>query len=97
MPPADLVTYVRALEGPWLLFDDQKDPHQLNNLLNKAAYGALGEDLERRLKARLQKIGDDFRQARYYIETWGFEIAGHGSTSYAPGAKAQSPWKKAVP
>ena len=25
-------TYVRGLQGPWLLYDDEKDPFQLTNL-----------------------------------------------------------------
>ena len=31
----DRYTYVRHLEGPWLLFDDVKDPNQLDNLVAK--------------------------------------------------------------
>ena len=26
-------TYVRDLSGPWLLYDDEKDPYQINNLV----------------------------------------------------------------
>ena len=34
-------TYVRGLDGPWLLFDDEKDPYQLKNLSSRAGYGAM--------------------------------------------------------
>ena len=31
-------TYVRGLEGPWLLFDDQQDPNQLDNLIDRPEF-----------------------------------------------------------
>jgi arylsulfatase A-like enzyme len=84
-------TYVRNLEGPWLLFDDQQDPNQLDNLVNRAEFATLYDDLDARLQAQLQAIGDDFQPAQHYIDTWGYEVAAHGSVSYAPGARVQSP------
>jgi len=90
----DRYTYVRNLEGPWLLFDDLQDPHQLDNLLGKPQYAALLRELEGRLQAQLRKIGDEFLPAQHYIKMWGFEIAKHGSISYAPDAKVQSPQRR---
>ena len=87
-------TYVCGLEGPWLLFDDRQDPHQLDNLLGQPEYKALCRNLDDRLQAKLRRIGDVFRPAQHYIESWGYEIAQHGSISYAPGAKVQSPRRK---
>jgi arylsulfatase A-like enzyme/creatinine amidohydrolase/Fe(II)-dependent formamide hydrolase-like protein len=84
-------TYVRGLEGPWLLFDDQRDPCQMENLASKPEFAALRGDLDGRLQAELKRIGDDFRPAAHYVETWGYQLAPHGSVSYAPGAKVQSP------
>ncbi len=84
-------TYVRGLEGPWLLFDDQNDPHQQDNLIGRPECATLRGDLDAQLQAQLKKIGDDFRPAQYYIDAWGYEVAAHGSISYAPGARVQSP------
>jgi len=84
-------TYVRGLEGPWLLFDDRQDPHQLNNLVSRPEYAALRDELDAQLQAQLKRIGDDFRPARHYVELWGYELAPHGSIAYGPGAKVQSP------
>lgn len=84
-------TYVRGLEGPWLLFDDRQDPHQLENLIERPEWASLRADLDSRLQAQLKKIGDDFRPAPHYIDAWGYELAPHGSVSYAPGARVQSP------
>jgi arylsulfatase A-like enzyme len=86
--------YVRRLEGPWLLFDDQRDPDQMNNLVEQPEFAALRRDLDTRLQAELKKIGDDFRPAAYYVNAWGYELAKHGSLSYAPGAKVQSPQRQ---
>ncbi len=84
-------TYVRGLEGPWLLFDDSQDPHQLNNLVARPEFATLRDELDAQLQAELKRIGDDFRPAKHYVELWGFELARHGSISFAPGAKVQSP------
>lgn len=84
-------TYVCDLKGPWLLFDDEKDPFQMNNLAGKAGCAALQKELDGRLRAELKRIGDDFRPARHYVEKFGYELAPHGSVSYAAGAKVQSP------
>jgi arylsulfatase A-like enzyme len=89
-------TYVRALDGPWLLFDDQRDPCQMDNLVDKPEFASLRRDLDERLQAQLNRIGDDFRPASYYVETWGYHLAPHGSISYAPGAPVQSPKRQQV-
>jgi arylsulfatase A-like enzyme len=85
-------TYVRNLEGPWMLFDDQKDPCQMNNLVGKPEHSVLVQKLEGRLQGQLKRIGDKFRPAADYIKEWGYEIAPHGSIAYdKPGAKPQTP------
>ena len=68
-------TYVRGLEGPWLLFDDKKDPYQLKNLVTVPEYAALRAAIGRCLQAALRKIGDPFRPAAYYIAQWGLQVA----------------------
>jgi arylsulfatase A-like enzyme len=90
----DRYTYVRSLQGPWLLFDDQHDPHQLDDLVDKPEHAALRKDLDDRLERELRKIGDDFRPAQHYIEIWGYEVGKHGSVPYTPNAKVQSPQRR---
>ncbi len=87
-------TYVRGLDGPWLLFDDDKDPYQLENLAAKPEGRALQAKLDARLHAALKRIGDDFRPGRSYIEQWGYDVAPYGSVPYGPNAKPQSPTRK---
>jgi arylsulfatase A-like enzyme len=67
-------TYVRGIDGPWLLYDDQKDPLQMDNLVDKPEYAELQKELNERLNSLLEKVGDDFRPAASYIEEWGFEV-----------------------
>lgn len=92
-------TYVRGLDGPWLLFDDEKDPYQMDNLATKPGGSALEKELDVKLHAALKRIGDDFRPARSYIEEWGYDVAPYESVRYDPrwpGAKPQSPKRKPV-
>jgi arylsulfatase A-like enzyme len=88
-------TYVRDLKGPWLLFDDAKDPNQLDNLAAKPECAALCKELDGRLQEQLKKIGDDFRPGKSYIEEWGYQVAPHGSVGYAEKEiKVQTPKRK---
>jgi arylsulfatase A-like enzyme len=67
----DRYTYVRGLEGPWMLFDDVDDPCQTNNLAGQPAHAALCQELDKRLQARLEAVHDEFRPAAFYKEKFG--------------------------
>ncbi len=69
-------TYVRDLDGPWLLFDHEKDPWQLENLVNKPEHAALQSTLDARLKRKLAAQGDAFLPGREYIARWGYKVDG---------------------
>ena len=85
-------TYVRGLDGPWVLYDDQADRFQTNNLVGNAECVSLVRELDGRLQAQLKRIGDDFRPGKDYIAEWGYEIGSHGSVPYAAGiTKVQTP------
>lgn len=84
-------TYVRNLDGPWLLFDNQADPEQLRNRVDDPACAAVRDQLDARLRAELARCGDEFHPRRWYLDKWGYTVAPHGSISYADGAPVQSP------
>jgi len=84
-------TYVRNLEGPFLLFDDLRDPWQMNNLIGNAAYVSLQRELDAELQGHLQRIGDDFRPPQSYIEEWGYELGDNNEIPYGMDDKVQSP------
>ena len=43
-------TYVRKLDGPWLLFDNKTDPYQQNNLVGNPEFSRLQAKIEKILK-----------------------------------------------
>jgi arylsulfatase A-like enzyme len=75
-------TFVRGIEGPWLLFDDERDPWQINNLAGQPEHAALVKQLDGQLGACLKRIGDDFRPAAAYLREWGYRVGPHGSVPY---------------
>ncbi len=67
-------TYVRDLNGPWLLFDNQADPYQMDNLVNQPGYARLEAELEATLARKLKESGDKFLSAEAYIKKWGYTV-----------------------
>ena len=67
-------TYAKDLEGPWLLYDNFEDPYQLENLVNHSEYIQIQEDLELELNKLLAKTNDEFKDAHYYMEQWGYSF-----------------------
>ncbi len=70
-------TYVRDLNGPWLLFDNQNDPYQTNNLVNDSQYARLVQELDTKLDARLAAIGDEFLPGPLYMDRWNYHWDGN--------------------
>ena len=44
--------------GPWLLYDNQEDPYQLDNLINQPEYAKLQAKLAKRMRELMQEAGD---------------------------------------
>jgi arylsulfatase A-like enzyme len=76
-------TYVRGLEGPWLLFDDAKDPLQMTNLANQPAGTEWQAALDKRLRDKLRQTHDQFLPADAYIKQWGYRVDANGTMPYA--------------
>ena len=66
-------TYVRDLNGPWLLFDNEKDPFQLN-LVDNQKYSAVKKKLEKQLQNALKDRRDEFRPGMEYVKKWGYVV-----------------------
>jgi arylsulfatase A-like enzyme len=75
-------TYVETLKGPWLLYDNNTDPMQMNNLAGNAGYARLQKKLQSSLQTELKKIGDDFKPRDYYISKWGYKVNKYGYIDY---------------
>jgi arylsulfatase A-like enzyme len=67
-------TYVRKLNGPWLLYDNENDPCQLDNLCDKPQYSDLQKELESQLRYWLQKTGDDFVSGAELLKRCGYRV-----------------------
>ena len=66
-------TYANLIDyGPWLLYDNQEDPYQLKNLINKPEHAALQAKLDKCMRELMAEAGDpgdtqqilDYRTAR---------------------------------
>jgi arylsulfatase A-like enzyme len=66
-------TYVRDLNGPWLLYDDQADPYQQQNLINSPQSAELQASLDALLNKQLKASGDEFKPGDEYLEKWGYK------------------------
>ena len=77
-------TYVRTLDGPWLLYDNQTDPYQLDNLVGKPQHADLQRELDAVLRRKLDESGDRFLPAATYIEKWGYTVNDTGTVPYTP-------------
>ena len=72
------------MSGPWLLFDNQIDPYQTNNLVSVPAHAALQSELGALLKRKLKERGDEFRPGAEYIARWGYKVNANGTVPYTP-------------
>jgi len=92
-------TYVRASDGPWLLYDNEADPYQMTNLVGMAEHAGLQKELEAKLQSKLDQTGDQFLPKEQYLGKWGYSVDKIGCIGYFVGKmpdnfKVQSPAQK---
>ena len=75
-------TYVRDLHGPWLLYDNEKDPYQLDNLCNNPQHAKLQKKLAALLSQKLKETNDEFLSGWDYIKKWGYKVNESGTVGY---------------
>lgn len=75
-------TYTRDLNGPWLLFDNQRDPYQMDNLIDEPEYADLQQSLDDLLTEKLKERDDDFRPGIEYIQEWGYTVDAKETVPY---------------
>jgi arylsulfatase A-like enzyme len=75
-------TYVRDLNGPWLLYDNQADPCQLENLADQPQFARLQADMESLLKRKLAAQHDNFLPGPDYIKQWGYQVDQSGTVPF---------------
>jgi arylsulfatase A-like enzyme len=75
-------TYVRDLNGPWLLYDNQTDPYQTNNLANHPKQARLQAKFDALLARKLKQRHDEFLPGEAYIKKWGYKVDANGTVPY---------------
>ena len=77
-------TYVRDLSGPWLLFDNRKDPQQLRNLAGQPRFQKVQERLDALLREQLRQTRDEFRPGGDYLRQRNYRVDATGTVPYTP-------------
>ena len=86
-------TYVRGLDGPWLLFDDRAGSVSDGQPGREAGMRRAVPGTRRPPSGPTQEDRRRFPPGRYYIDRWGYEIGSRFSVPYAgrdPRADAQT-------
>lgn len=65
-------TYVRDLNGPWLLFDNGSDPYQMKNLVGNPEYSHLQSHLDNLLMQQLKMTHDKFLPGLIYVKKYNY-------------------------
>ena len=76
-------TYIKSLDGAWLLYDSEKDPFQLENLAGRKGVGKIQTHLDGLVKKLLEEVDDDFRPGDAYVGDWGYKTDANGTAPYA--------------
>ena len=77
-------TYVIHSDGPWMLYDNEKDPYQLENVVDHPDYADVQADLDADLRQRLAARGDDFTPGSALIRQAGYRVDERGDPVYEP-------------
>jgi arylsulfatase A-like enzyme len=77
-------SYARDLNGPWLLYDNEKDPLQLANLIGKPEHAQAQAELDALLKKKLAEQHDEFLPGAEYIKKWGYKVGPNGTMPEKP-------------
>ncbi|MCK6474784.1 MAG: sulfatase [Planctomycetes bacterium] len=72
-------TYVENLDGPWLLYDNPRDPFQQRNLVNLIEHAPAQAYLKGELQKHLRRFGDEFKPAEYYHKRFGYQVGKDGA------------------
>ena len=77
-------TYVIDHDGPWLLYDNEGDPYQMDNVVNHPPYGRIQAGLDADLRRRLAARGDAFAPGQELIRAAGYPVNDKGDPVYEP-------------
>lgn len=67
-------TYLRDVEGPWLLYDNVTDPFQMTNLVDDPSVADIQADLDARLRQRITDLGDKLIPGTEWAARFGYAL-----------------------
>lgn len=67
-------SYVVSTEGPWLLYDNETDPYQMDNLVNRPEYADLQSQLDAELRNVLEAGDDRVMSGEEAVAKWGYVL-----------------------
>jgi arylsulfatase A-like enzyme len=74
-------TYVRTIDGPWLLYDNIADPYQLRNLIEEPDHAQCAAELDAAMRAHMERIDDRFLPKEAYYERYGIAVDHRGKVN----------------
>ena len=77
-------TYVIHRDGPWMLYDNDRDPYQLENLVGHPDYADVQAVLDADLRRRLAARGDALTPGQELIRRAGYPVDARGDPVYEP-------------
>jgi arylsulfatase A-like enzyme len=92
-------TYVRTIEGPWLLYDNRTDPYQKTNLIDRPEMKEIQDKLEAMLVAHMEKTGDEILPNEAYYKKFNLDVDERGKivgiveNPYDLNGQRQASWK----
>jgi len=75
-------TYVETRGGPWLLYDNERDPWQTKNLVGEPGAADMQEELAAELRGWLEELDDEFAPKEVYIDRFGYDVDERGIVRY---------------
>jgi arylsulfatase A-like enzyme len=75
-------TYVRGLNGPWLLYDNLADPFQKHNIIRSRTHSKEIKNLDQLLNKKLLETNDKFEPGINHINRLGYKTKKDGSIAY---------------
>lgn len=84
-------TYVRSLDGPWLLYDNEADPMQMCNLIDDPKHMDRVKQLDARLTQRLESVQDSFLPGAKILQQEGYVCGAGGEILITP-SKLPAPY-----
>lgn len=74
----DRYSYVRTIDNPWLLYDNDQDPYQMSNLIDSPKHAVTRAHLDALMTGHMERIADKFLPRESYYEEFDIEFDHRG-------------------